>query len=56
MASASPPGGGETPLDRPRAHCPGAAVVKNRVGDLLAYTSSYELLVVCLAANLVFGS
>jgi hypothetical protein len=56
MASASPHRGGETPLDRPRAHCPGAAAVKNRVGDLLAYTPSYELLVVCLAANLVFGS
>jgi len=56
MASAYPPRGGETPPDRPRAHCPGVAVVKNRVGDLLAYTSSYELLVVCLAANLVFGS
>jgi hypothetical protein len=55
MASASPPGGGETPLDRPRAHCPGA-VVKSSVGDLLAYTSGYELLVVCLATNLVFGS
>src|SRR3712207_1715912 len=47
MASASPHRGGETPLDRPRAHCPGAAAVKNRVGDLLAYTPSYELLVVC---------
>jgi hypothetical protein len=56
MASASSPRDGETPLDWSRAHCPGAAVVKNRLGDLLAYTSSYELLVVCLAANLVFGS
>ena len=52
-ASASSPRGGETPFDRPRARCPGAAVVKNRLGDLLAYTSGYELLVVCLANNLV---
>jgi hypothetical protein len=29
--------------------------VKNRSGDLLAYTSGYELLVVCLANNLVFA-
>jgi hypothetical protein len=41
------PGAAETPLDRPRARCSGAAVVKNRLGDLLAYTSGYELLVVC---------
>ena len=40
--------GGETPLDWPKARCPGAAVVKNRLGDLLAYTSGYELLVECL--------
>ena len=49
MASASPPLCHETPLDRPRARFPGAAVVKNRLGDLLAYTSGYELLVVCVS-------
>ncbi|HZA44185.1 MAG TPA: hypothetical protein VE568_02620, partial [Rubrobacter sp.] len=48
-ASASSPRGGETPLDRSRARCPGAAVVKNRLGDLLAYTSGNELLVVCVS-------
>jgi hypothetical protein len=30
-------------------HAVRGAVVKNRLGDLLAYTSGYELLVVCVS-------
>jgi integrase len=37
----------------PRARCPGAVVVKNRLGDLLAYTSGYELLVVVYVSQLI---
>jgi len=56
-ASASSPRGSETSLDRPGARCPGAAFVKNRLGDLLAYAPGYERLDgVCLADDLVFGS